>query len=110
MNTGLNCTSLQNVSYNALTSAGLPRQHYIGSDPSTIVVGSSICTRQYTPVCTLNVTATSDTCDDLATSYNITVTDFVEYNDDVDDKCDDLVVDNPVRVHPQSSITLLSHY
>ena len=110
MNPGVNCTSLQNVSYNALTSAGLPRQHHLGGDPSTIVAGSPLCTRQYTPVCTLNGTATSDTCDDLVTLYNMTVSDFVEYNDDVDDKCDDLVVGNPVRVPPQRSIELPSDY
>ena len=43
-------------------------------------------------------------------SYNLTVTDFVDYNDDVDDNCDDLVVGNPVRVHPQNSIKLPSNY
>jgi hypothetical protein len=53
---------------------------------------------QYTPNCTLNDTATSQTCDGLAAKWNLTVTRFVEYNDDIDDSCNDLVVGDPVRV------------
>jgi hypothetical protein len=53
---------------------------------------------QYTPNCTLNDTATSQTCDGLAAKWNLTVTRFVEYNDDISDSCNDLVVGDPVRV------------
>jgi hypothetical protein len=56
--------------------------------------------RQYTPTCTLNATATYDKCNDLAMQFNITVPDLIEYNDDIDEKCDNLVAGKLVRVNP----------
>jgi hypothetical protein len=46
-----------------------------------------MCTKQYTPVCTKNVTATSTTCDGMLSTWNLTVTAFVELNDNVNDAC-----------------------
>ncbi|KAI0246370.1 hypothetical protein BJV78DRAFT_1255408, partial [Lactifluus subvellereus] len=56
--------------------------------------GDVMCTKWYTPACTLNQTATSTTCDVLATTWNITVDDFVEYNGQVNNDCNNLVIGN----------------
>ncbi|KAI0292382.1 hypothetical protein BC826DRAFT_438883 [Russula brevipes] len=64
----------------------------------TLTPGDHVCTMQYTPNCTLNDTATSQTCDELAAKWNLTVTRFVEYNDDINDSCNDLVVGDPYCV------------
>ncbi|KAI9448919.1 hypothetical protein F5148DRAFT_689899 [Russula earlei] len=65
---------------------------------TTLTVGNYLCTKQYTPICTLNETATTQKCDQLAAKWNITTSEFVQYNDDVDDACDDLVPGNPYCV------------
>jgi len=69
-----------------------------------------VCTKQYTPVCTKNATATSTTSDPLTNAWNLTTAAFVLLNDDVDDGGDDLVVGNPVRLRPWSEISLPSDY
>lgn len=51
-----------------------------------------VCMRSYTPTCTVWQPATETTCNDLAATWQITVDEFVQLNDDVDDACDDLVV------------------
>ncbi|KAI0292840.1 hypothetical protein B0F90DRAFT_222249 [Multifurca ochricompacta] len=66
----------------------------VNCSSSALPSGKSLCTRAYTPVCTLNATATQTTCDELAATWEITVNSFVAFNDDVDDACDDLVVGN----------------
>ncbi len=55
---------------------------------------------EFTPVCTLNATATETTCNYLLKpTTNVTsVAQFVQMNDNVDDKCDNLVIGGPVRV------------
>jgi hypothetical protein len=58
----------------------------------------SLCLRQWTPVCAINATATSQTCDSLAEKWNITPSIFVNYNDNVNDACSNLVIGQPVRV------------
>jgi hypothetical protein len=68
----------------------------IGNDALT--PGNDVCMAQYLPTCTLNKTATSSTCDGLATTWNITVANFVAYNNNVNDDCNNLVVGDPVRV------------
>jgi hypothetical protein len=60
--------------------------------------GGTLCLQQYTPTCTLNATATSQVCGALAEDWNITSSDFVEYNDNVNATCDNLVIGQPVRV------------
>ncbi|KAI0821517.1 hypothetical protein BC629DRAFT_1587771 [Irpex lacteus] len=59
-----------------------------------------VCLRQFTPVCTLNVTATETTCNYLLKpTTNVTsVAQFVQMNDNVDDKCDNLVIGEPYCV------------
>lgn len=52
----------------------------------------------YQPICTLNETATNTTCDGLASQWNISQADFINYNDNVNDNCTDLVVGQPVRI------------
>ena len=41
--------------------------------------------------------ATETTCNNLAAEWELSVSDFVQLNDDVDDACDDLVVGQNVR-------------
>ncbi|KAI0274285.1 hypothetical protein BGY98DRAFT_920913, partial [Russula aff. rugulosa BPL654] len=59
--------------------------------------GDPVCTRQYTPQCTLNATATNQSCSGLAATWNISASDFVQYNDNVNDTCGNLTVGQPVR-------------
>ena len=73
----------------------------------TLTPGDMLCTKQYTPVCTKNATATGSTCDGLANAWNITKDNFVQYNDGINDSCDDLVSGNPVRLQCCSKISLL---
>ncbi|KAH9964996.1 hypothetical protein BC827DRAFT_1153909 [Russula dissimulans] len=61
-----------------------------------LTTGISICTRQYTPICTLNATATSADCSPLASKGNITTSNFVQYNDDVD-SCGNITAGRSVR-------------
>lgn len=65
---------------------------------ATLPTDQPLCTKSYQPVCTLNETATSCDCDGLASKWNITQQDFVDYNDNVNDNCTDLVPGQPVRV------------
>ncbi|KAH9985729.1 hypothetical protein BJV77DRAFT_951593 [Russula vinacea] len=58
----------------------------------------TLCLQQYTPTCTLNATATSQVCGALAEDWNITSSDFVEYNDNVNATCDNLVIGQPYCV------------
>ncbi|KAH9992904.1 hypothetical protein BJV77DRAFT_1000571 [Russula vinacea] len=78
-------------------------------DPSTIqsmnpgincndLSAGSLCLRQWTPVCAINATATSQTCDSLAEKWNITPSIFVNYNDNVNDACSNLVIGQPYCV------------
>ncbi|KIP09155.1 hypothetical protein PHLGIDRAFT_116561 [Phlebiopsis gigantea 11061_1 CR5-6] len=46
----------------------------------------------FTPTCTKEAPATAKTCNDLATEWQLAVSDFVELNDNVDSTCDNLVV------------------
>lgn len=64
----------------------------------TLPAGIVLCTRAYTPACTLNATATDTTCDGLASQWNITQATFVGYNDNVNLTCTDLVVGQPYCV------------
>ncbi|KAI0247489.1 hypothetical protein BJV78DRAFT_1133149 [Lactifluus subvellereus] len=59
----------------------------------TLTPGNVICTKQHTPTCALTKPATSTKCDELAAACNITVDKFVEYNDDVNNNCDNLIVE-----------------
>ena len=67
----------------------------IGSGP---LPNEVLCTKGWQPKCTLNATATDTTCNTLATKWNITQQDFVNYNDNVNDGCTNLVVKQSVRV------------
>lgn len=64
----------------------------------TLPSNKSLCIRSWQPTCTLNETATNTTCDDLASQWNITQPDFVNYNDNVNDNCTNLVVGQPYCV------------
>ncbi|KAF8470939.1 hypothetical protein DFH94DRAFT_205359 [Russula ochroleuca] len=81
----------------------------LGLNPSTIqsmnpgvncndLSAGALCLKQWTPVCTLNATATSQTCDGLAEKWDITQSDFVNYNDNVNDACSNLVIGQPYCV------------
>lgn len=50
----------------------------------------------FTPTCTKEAPATAKTCNDLATEWQLAVSDFVELNDNVDSTCDNLVVGQEV--------------
>lgn len=52
----------------------------------------------YTESCVVNETATETTCNYLLDRWELTVSDFVALNDNVDDACDDLVIGEPVRL------------
>jgi len=59
---------------------------------SKMPVGTYICIRQYVPICTLNQTVLStDTCGSIANENQITISDIVELNAQVDTACDNLV-------------------
>jgi hypothetical protein len=64
----------------------------------TLPPGTDACLRKFTPVCTLNKTATNTTCDTMAVRWNITKEVFVSYNNDVNNNCTDLIIGKPVRV------------
>ncbi|KAH9048734.1 hypothetical protein EDB84DRAFT_1556739 [Lactarius hengduanensis] len=66
----------------------------------TLPAGEVLCIKTWQPTCTLNATATDTTCDGLASKWNITQVDFVNYNDDVNGNCTDLVSGQSVRVFP----------
>ncbi|EKM57497.1 uncharacterized protein PHACADRAFT_206398 [Phanerochaete carnosa HHB-10118-sp] len=51
-----------------------------------------VCLDSYTPPCFLWVPANETTCDNLAVQWEISVALFVQYNDNVDDACDDLII------------------
>lgn len=56
----------------------------------------TICPTVFKPTCTLNSTAWETTCNDMAGHYNLTVSDFVLLNDNVDTVCDNLVIGDSV--------------
>ncbi|KAN0118397.1 hypothetical protein V8E52_005127 [Russula decolorans] len=87
---GANCTSIaQQADVNLTTIQSLnPGVNCSGPLSSN----DTLCTRQYTPKCTLNETATNQTCDGLASTYNLSTTDFVNYNDNVNGTCGNLTV------------------
>lgn len=64
----------------------------------TLPSNEPLCIRGWQPICTLNETATNTTCDGLASQWNITQPDFVNYNDNVNDNCTNLVVGQPYCV------------
>ncbi|KAI9450778.1 hypothetical protein BJY52DRAFT_1227017 [Lactarius psammicola] len=59
-----------------------------------------LCIKAWQPTCSLNTTATSTTCDGLASQWNITRETFISYNDNVNDDCTDLIAGQPVCVFP----------
>ena len=67
---------------------------------STLPANQVLCIKEQTPTCTLYVHATNTTCDMLASQCNITSKDFVQYNGNVNDECNNLVVGQPVSVFP----------
>jgi len=69
---------------------------FVPTGTSPLSAGDSMCTRQFTPNCTLNDTATAKTCNDLANKWNISATNFVLYNDNVDDNCANLTTGQSV--------------
>ncbi|KAH8979898.1 hypothetical protein EDB92DRAFT_1902297 [Lactarius akahatsu] len=64
----------------------------------TLPAGEVLCTKTWDPTCTLNATATDTTCDGLASKWNITQADFINYNDNVNGDCTDLVSGQPYCV------------
>ena len=66
----------------------------------TLTANQVLCIKEQTPPCTRRVAATATTCDALASQCNITPTEFVQYNGDVNDNCNNLVVGQSVRVSP----------
>ncbi|KAF8477975.1 hypothetical protein DFH94DRAFT_75096 [Russula ochroleuca] len=91
---GANCTSIGE-------QAGVNQSTIQSINPGTDCndfPGGTLCLKQWTPTCTLNATATNQTCDALADVWNITSSDFVEYNDNVNDTCSNLVIGQPYCV------------
>jgi len=58
----------------------------------TLPANQVLCIKVKTPTCTRQATATATNCDGLASQYNITPAEFVEYNDNVNSDCTNLVV------------------
>jgi len=56
---------------------------------NALTAGTSLCMKQYTPICTLNDTATSADCTPLTTKWNISASKFIQYNDNVNN-CTDI--------------------
>ncbi|VDB92375.1 unnamed protein product [Peniophora sp. CBMAI 1063] len=54
----------------------------------------TVCLQQFKPTCTLNSTAWETTCNDQASHFNLSVSDFVLLNDNVDNACDNLQIGN----------------
>jgi len=63
-----------------------------GANCDALQAGDELCTRAFLPLCTLNATATSTTCGGLANQWQITTSDFIEYNDNVNQDCSNLNV------------------
>ncbi|KAH8987243.1 hypothetical protein EDB92DRAFT_1948602 [Lactarius akahatsu] len=61
----------------------------------TIPAGKVLCIKQpksdLAPACKTKATATATTCDDLASKFGLTPKKFVEYNDNVNSDCTNLV-------------------
>ncbi|KAI0037127.1 hypothetical protein K488DRAFT_81353 [Vararia minispora EC-137] len=69
-----------------------------GMSCSAPMGASTVCLRKFLPTCTLNATAHETTCNDLATYFNLTQSQFVQLNDNVDNACDNLVIGAPYCV------------
>ena len=93
LNPGVDCTSFRT---RFGKSEAYESSYFVTTGSGTLPDGP-LCTRQYTPKCTLNATATEQTCKGLADKSNISTTDFVKYNDNVGDTCANLTVGQPVR-------------
>jgi len=93
---GGNCTSIaQQAGVNQSTIQSLNPGVNCSGPLST---SDLVCTRQYLPKCTLNATATNQTCDGLAGNWNISSSDFVQYNDNVNGTCGNLTIGQPYCV------------
>ncbi|KAH9003760.1 hypothetical protein EDB86DRAFT_2826334 [Lactarius hatsudake] len=60
--------------------------------------GKSLLAQKPAPACKTHATATDTTCDALATKFGLTRQKFVEYNDNVNSDCTNLVPGQAVRV------------
>jgi len=65
---------------------------------SAISANQELCIKGQTPTCASYATATDTTCDGLASQGNITPKEFVQYNENVNDDCTNLVVGQPYCV------------
>ncbi|VDC03804.1 unnamed protein product [Peniophora sp. CBMAI 1063] len=59
---------------------------------------SSLCLQEITLPCTLNATAWESKCNDLASEYQLSVDQFVQLNNNVNDACSNLVAGEPYCV------------
>ncbi|KAI9430889.1 hypothetical protein H4582DRAFT_2072159 [Lactarius indigo] len=66
----------------------------------TLPAGKVLCIKQSTPTCKQQDPATATTCDGLLSKWGLSRDQFVEYNDDVNDDCSNLVPGQSVRVFP----------
>jgi hypothetical protein len=64
----------------------------------TLPAKQVLCIAGKTPTCTRYAPATDTKCDGLASQYSITPAEFVEYNENVNDDCTNLVAQQSVRV------------
>ncbi|KAF8263188.1 hypothetical protein EI94DRAFT_1704188 [Lactarius quietus] len=76
----------------SLTTAELQSLNPTTDCSSPLTVGGRLCIQVNTPACTNYATATDTSCDGLAAQYGLSATQFVAYNDDVNNDCSNLVV------------------
>lgn len=93
MNPSIDCTFFR--THSRRSEAYEPSLFFVTTGNGSLSAGDPVCTKQFTPNCTLNATATSQTCNGLANTSNITTNDFVNYNSDVG--CNNLTIGKPVR-------------
>jgi hypothetical protein len=101
LNPGVNCTFFR-TRFNFKKSKSLRVFlsfffFFVTTGNGSLSTSDPVCTRQYLPKCTLNATATNQTCDGLAGNWNISTSDFVQYNDNVNGTCGNLTIGQPVR-------------
>ncbi|KAI9430882.1 hypothetical protein H4582DRAFT_1151783 [Lactarius indigo] len=99
MNPGVSCKSLLCfVLFSRSRDLNWDVHLFPTTGESTLPAGEVLCIKTWDPTCTLNATATDTTCDGLASKWNITQADFINYNDNVNSNCTDLVSGQPYCV------------
>jgi hypothetical protein len=64
----------------------------------TLATGTELCTHQMRPVCSEFVAANTTNCYQLAAAAGINLQQFLDFNKNVHDNCDNVLVGKKVRI------------